>query len=70
MVRGPNGRELLISVGQSPAAVRFDPNESLLLVVNHDSGDLAVIRARNDNQNLLTMIPVGEHPQDIAVKMF
>ena len=70
MVRNVNGRDLLISVGQAPDAVRFDPNESLLLVVNHDSGDLAVIRARSDNQSLLTMIPVGEHPQDIAVKMF
>lgn len=70
MVRNVNGRELLISVGQSPAAIRFDPNESLLLVVNQNSGDVAVIRARNESQSLLTMIPVGDYPQDIAVKMF
>ena len=70
VIRNANGRELLISVGQSPDAVRFDPDENLLLVVNHDSGDLAVIRARFDNQSLLTMIPVGDHPQDIAVKLF
>ena len=70
MIRNATGRELLISVGQSPSGVRFDPAENLLLVVNHDSGDLAVIRARRDSQSLLTLIPVGEHPQDLAVKLF
>src|SRR5438105_14332085 len=34
MVRNAAGRELLISVGQSPSAVRFDPAAKLLLVVN------------------------------------
>jgi len=70
MVRNAAGRELLISVGQSPSAVRFDPAENLLLVVNRDSGDVAVIRARPDSQSLLTLIPVGEHPRDLAVKLF
>ena len=70
VIRTANGHELLISVGQSPAAVRFDPAENLLLVVNHDSGDLAVIRARIDDQSLLTMIPVGDRPQELAVKLF
>jgi YVTN family beta-propeller protein len=70
VIRNSKGHELLISVGQAPAALRFDPAENLLLVVNHDSGDLAVIRARIDNQSLLTMIPVGESPQDLAVKLF
>jgi DNA-binding beta-propeller fold protein YncE len=70
VIRTGNGRELLISVGQSPSALRFDPAENLLLVLNHDSGDLAVIRARADNQSLLTMIPVGDRPQDLAVKLF
>jgi DNA-binding beta-propeller fold protein YncE len=70
MIRRATGSELLISVGQSPSEARFDPAENLLLVVNHDSGDLAVIRARIDSQSLLTMIPVGDHPQDLAVKLF
>jgi len=65
-----DGRELLISVGQSPDAIRFDPAENLLLVVNRGSGDLSVIRARLENQSLLTMIPVGDHPQELAVKLF
>jgi DNA-binding beta-propeller fold protein YncE len=70
VVRRATGSELLISVGQSPSAVRFDPEENLLLVVNQGSDDLAVIRARLDNQSLLTLIPVGDHPRDLAVKLF
>jgi len=46
----------------------FDPAENLLLVVSQGSGDLAVIRVRTNF--LLTMIPVGDHPQDLAVKLF
>jgi DNA-binding beta-propeller fold protein YncE len=63
-----------IPAGQSPAVLRFEsePGEqpSLLLVVNQASGDLSVIRVRTDSQSLLTMIPVGDHPQDLAIKLF
>jgi len=48
--------------------LRFDPNENLLLVVSAGSGDLAVIRVRTNS--LVTMIPVGDHPQDLVVKLF
>jgi YVTN family beta-propeller protein len=47
---------------------RLDPGEDLLLVVNEDSNDLAVVRVRT--QSLLTMIHVGQRPRDIAVKVF
>jgi len=57
-----------ILVGQAPGRCRFDPGEKLLLVVNEDSGDLAVIRVGTNS--LLTMIPVGDHPRDLAVKLF
>jgi len=62
-----------INVGALPGAMRFDPvapgdNPAMLLVVNEGSGDLAVLRTRTDS--LLTMIPVGSHPQRIAVKLF
>ena len=57
-----------IPAGDSPVALRFDPAENLLLVVSQGSGDLAVIRVRTNF--LLTMIPVGEHPQELAVKLF
>jgi DNA-binding beta-propeller fold protein YncE len=64
-----------ISAGRSPGALRFDTNDpdlkpSLLLVVNQGSGDLAVIGLRAGSQSLLTMIPVGSQPQDLAVKLF
>jgi len=64
-----------IPAGQSPGALRFEAagpkeNPSLLLVVDQGSGDLAVIRVRTDSQSLVTMIPVGDHPQDLAVKLF
>src|SRR5712692_1723902 len=57
-----------IPAGHAPAALRFDPAENLLLVVSQGSGDLAIIRVRTNF--LLTMIPVGDHPQDLAVKLF
>jgi DNA-binding beta-propeller fold protein YncE len=57
-----------IPAGDAPGALRFDPNEILLLVVSHDSGDLAVIRVRTNF--LVTMIPVGDRPQELAVKLY
>jgi YVTN family beta-propeller protein len=57
-----------ISVGQHPGMARFDPNEKILLVVNEGSSDLAVIRVSTGS--LITMIPVGYHPNNIAVKLF
>jgi DNA-binding beta-propeller fold protein YncE len=68
MIRGPSGEVVSISVGQSPSALRFDPQENLLLVVDESSGDLAVIRVRTNS--LLTLIPLGNEPQDLAVKLF
>jgi YVTN family beta-propeller protein len=62
------GKGFPVPAGDAPAALRFDPDENLLLVVNQGSGDLAVIRVRTNF--LVTMIPVGDHPQDLAVKLF
>jgi YVTN family beta-propeller protein len=62
------GKGFPVPAGQSPSALRFDPQENLLLAVNQDSGDIAVIRVRTNY--LLTMISVGDHPQDLAVKLF
>ena len=60
-------------VGATPSAMRFNPAElgakpSMLLVVDQSTGDLAVVRTRTDS--LLTLIPVGSHPQRLAVKTF
>jgi YVTN family beta-propeller protein len=62
-----------IIAGESPGVLRLDskgPGDrpTLLLVVNQGSGDLAVIRVRTDS--LLTMIPVGNQPRELAVKLF
>ena len=67
IVRDP-GKGFPIPAGDAPGALRFDPAENLLLVVSEGSGDLAVIRVRTNF--LLTMIPVGNHPQELAVKLF
>ena len=69
VIRDPGtGREFPIPAGQSPGVMRFDPDENLLLVANQGSGDIAVIRVRT--RSLLTMIPVGDRPQDVAIKLF
>jgi YVTN family beta-propeller protein len=57
-----------IPTGKNPAAIVFTPGEELLLVVNQGSNDLAVIRKRT--LSLLTMIPVGSRPRDVAVLLF
>src|SRR2546421_3265236 len=67
IVRDP-GKGFPVPAGDSPTALRFDPAENPLLVVSQGSGDLAVIRVRTNF--LLTLIPVGNHPQELAVKLF
>jgi YVTN family beta-propeller protein len=67
IIRDP-GKGFPVPAGDSPMALRFDPNETLLLVVSQGSGDLAVIRVRTNF--LVTMIPVGDHPRELAVKLF
>lgn len=57
-----------IPAGRRPGASALTPGEDLLLVVNEDSNDLAVIRTRT--QSLLTLIPVGLEPRDLVVKLF
>jgi len=69
IIREP-GQGFPIPAGESPTVLRFDPGtpETLLLAVSQGSGDLAVVRVRTNF--LVTMIPVGDHPQDLAVKLF
>jgi DNA-binding beta-propeller fold protein YncE len=62
-----------IPAGQTLGALRFDPGDKarLLLVVSQGSGDLSVIRIAADRaRGLLTMIPVGDRPRELAVKLF
>ncbi|HVH59730.1 MAG TPA: hypothetical protein VM709_05330, partial [Candidatus Sulfotelmatobacter sp.] len=67
IIRDP-GKGFPIPAGDEPGALRFDPNETLLLVASRGSGDLAVIRVRSNF--LVTMVPVGARPQDLAVKLY
>jgi DNA-binding beta-propeller fold protein YncE len=62
-----------ITVGAGPSHMRFSPTDpgakpAMLLVVDEASDDVAVIRTRSDS--LLTLIPVGPHPERLAVKIF
>jgi YVTN family beta-propeller protein len=57
-----------IPAGSRPGVMRLTPGEDLLLAVNEASGDLAVIRTRTGS--LLTLLPVGPAPRELAVKVF
>jgi len=62
-----------VPAGQIPGALRFDPGDKarLLLAVSQASGDLSIIRVTSDRPSgLLTMIPVGDQPRELAVKLF
>ena len=65
-----------VTVGQEPCYITFTPDQQYALVVNHRSGDLAVIRirsiarareqSRSKTAPLFTMIPVGSDPVSAA----
>ena len=68
-----------VSVGQNPGAIALTPDEDIVLVVDQDSNDLAVLRTRSILQqagatappsSLITLIPVGRRPRDLAIKGF
>jgi YVTN family beta-propeller protein len=71
-----NNRHILgrpIPVGASPSFMRFSPTDlgalaPMLLVVDESSDDVAVVRTRTDS--LITLVPVGPHPERLAVKVF
>jgi len=62
-----------VKVGAQPCCITFTPDNQYALVVNHGSGDLAVIRmaaikpGRNKTAPLFTMIPVGTGPVSAVV---
>jgi DNA-binding beta-propeller fold protein YncE len=65
--------EVPIKVGERPGPCMQDPSEthSLLLVVDEGSNDLAVIPAeRSTNRSFITLVPLGNAPRDIAIKLF
>jgi len=76
-------RELVavVQVGRGPRFIRMTPDDQYALVLNRESGDLAMIRTaalttpdgytrRSRQAPLFTMIPVGEMPVSAAVVGF
>jgi YVTN family beta-propeller protein len=59
-----------VRVGEGPDALAFSASGHLLLVVNAQSGDIAVMRTGANPASLLTLFPAGRAPNDIAVKAF
>jgi DNA-binding beta-propeller fold protein YncE len=61
-------------VGTNPTFITITPDQSYALVLNHDSGDMALIRPsaitykRTKMAPLFTMIPVGTGPVSAAVR--
>jgi DNA-binding beta-propeller fold protein YncE len=76
MVFDVDSRKLVasIQVGRQPGSILVTPDNQYALVLNEESGDLAVIRIyslaaryRYKPAPLFTMIPVGEKPVSAAV---
>jgi YVTN family beta-propeller protein len=78
-----DSRELVavVQVGRGPRSISMTPDDEYALVLNQESGDLAMIRTRalmmpdgntrrNRSAPLFTMIPVGERPVSAAVVAF
>jgi YVTN family beta-propeller protein len=67
-----------VQVGSHPDGLALSPDEGHLLVVNSRSGDVAVVRTVKTRDNskisaeraLVTLIPVGNQPNDIVIKAF
>jgi YVTN family beta-propeller protein len=58
-----------VKVGEGPDALAFAGSGHFLLVVDSQSGDIAVVRTANP-ASLLTLFPAGRSPNDIVVKAF
>ena len=67
-----------VHVGSHPDGLALKPDEEHLLVVDTKSGDVAVVRTTKTRDNskisaaraLVTLIPVGNQPNDIVIKAF
>jgi len=58
-------------VGSRPDALALSPNQNFLFVADTAAGDVSVVRtAARQGAVLLTIIPVGQQPNSIAVKAF
>jgi YVTN family beta-propeller protein len=63
--------EASVHTGSRPDALVFSADEHLLLVADSGGSDVAVIRTQSkDGPTLFTLLPAGEHPNDIVIKSF
>ena len=64
----------VVAVGKNPGFLMPTPDNEFVLILNQDSGDMAVIRVKSITRNrsksapLFTMIPVGSKPVAAAVQ--
>ena len=56
-----------VSAGAGPFRLALTGDEHFLLVLNSRSNDMAIIRSRAEPISLLTILPVGVGPSDLAV---
>jgi DNA-binding beta-propeller fold protein YncE len=64
------------AVGNRPDGIALSQNEAYVLVLNSDSGDMAVLQKKTPTRkdpgeySLLLMVQVGLQPNNIVVKSF
>jgi DNA-binding beta-propeller fold protein YncE len=61
------------NVGSKPEAMALSPSQPYLLVVDTRAGDVAFLKLDAERRvpaNLMTVVPVGRQPREIAVKAF
>jgi DNA-binding beta-propeller fold protein YncE len=65
-----------LPVGSQPDGLALSQNQTFLLVLDSQSGDVTVIQKRKPRKlepgeyGLLTMVPAGVQPNNIVVKSF
>jgi DNA-binding beta-propeller fold protein YncE len=57
-----------VPVGEGPVASAFTPGGEMMLVVNSQSNDVAVLRGKDNS--LITRIATGRDPESISVLLF
>jgi len=63
-------------VGSQPYVIALSQSQNYLLVLDSQSGDVTVIQKRKPRKlepgeyGLLTMIPAGVQPNNVAIKSF
>jgi YVTN family beta-propeller protein len=63
--------EASIHTGSHPDALAFSADEHLMLVADSGGSDVTVIRTQSkDGPGLFTLLPAGNHPNDIVIKSF